>query len=61
MLENRIANSVVEHTNANNGYFILASFGDKKFIHFAADNVDFQEDIPDGKRTLHASVMSIYH
>ena len=50
MLENRIANSVIEHMNANNGYYIPDDFVDKRFIHFAADNVDFQEDTPDGKR-----------
>ena len=40
--------------------FIPDNFADKKFIHFAADNVDYQEDTPHGKRTLYATVMSIY-
>ena len=29
-------------------------------IYFAVDNIDFAEDIPDGKHTLHATAISIY-
>ena len=31
-----------------------------RHIFFAVDNVDFAEDAPDGKRTLHGTAMAIY-
>ncbi|RXM92639.1 hypothetical protein EOD39_19919 [Acipenser ruthenus] len=31
-----------------------------RHVFFAVDNVDFAEDIPDGKRSLHATSMAIY-
>jgi hypothetical protein len=31
-----------------------------RHVFFAVDNVDFAEDTPDGKRTLHGTAMAIY-
>lgn len=31
-----------------------------KFMYFAMDNINFQKDIPDGKATLHATVLILY-
>lgn len=31
-----------------------------RHVYFAIDNIDFSEDAPDGKRTLHGTAMAIY-
>ena len=31
-----------------------------RHVYFAIDNIDFSEDTPDGKRTLHGTAMAIY-
>ena len=41
--------------------FLIAPFPDLcLLVPFAVDNCDFQEDTPDGKNTLHGTVMNIY-
>ena len=56
-LENRIANTVLEKMITNGGYFIPDDFVKGRYTFFAADNVDFNEDTPDGKRTLHGILL----
>ena len=41
------------------GYIIPSMMVLGKFIYFAIDNLDFSEDTPDGKRTLHGTVTAI--
>ena len=55
-LENRIGSTVLEKMNENGGYFIPDDFVKGIYTFFAVDNVDFNEDTPDGKRTLHGTV-----
>ena len=31
-----------------------------RHVYFAIDNIDFSEDTPDGKLTLHGTAMTIY-
>ena len=55
-LESSIASSLLE-TNMASGYYIPSNIAKNKFIYFAADNCDFNEDTIDGKNTLHATAM----
>ena len=42
------------------GAYIPLDLVHRRQITFALDNIDFQEDTPDGKRTLHATVSVAY-
>ena len=59
-MEGHILNSVLQRIRANDGVYIPADVTHGRHIFFAVDNVDFAEDTPDGKRTLHATAMAIY-
>lgn len=59
-IENQIANVILKEIEENNGVYIPKMIKQNKFIHFAADNVDFHEDTSDGKRTLHGTVITVY-
>ena len=59
-LETQIASSVLQNIKVNSGIYIPPDVIHGRFIHCAADNLDFSEDTPDGKRTLHGTVMTIY-
>lgn len=59
-LENMIGNEVIKQMELNNGFYVPQNFVKGKHIFFAIDNCDFSEDTPDGKRTLHGTVMAMY-
>ena len=59
-METQIANSVVKRMMGNDGLYLPPDFILGRYIFFAVDNVDFAEDTPDGKRTLHGTAMAIY-
>lgn len=59
-VETQIANQAVVSMYENNGVFVPRNFVPGRHIFFAVDNCDFQEDTPDGKNTLHGTVMNIY-
>lgn len=59
-LETNMAKSVLKKITDNNGIYIPPEFQENEFVHFAADNLDFHEDTPDGKKTLHATVLVGY-
>jgi hypothetical protein len=44
----------------NDGEYLPADIGKGRHFFFAIDNVNFSEDTPDGKRTLHGTAMSRY-
>ena len=44
----------------NGGIFIPPDVVPGRRIFFLVDNVDFAEDTPDGKRTLHGTAMAIF-
>ena len=46
--------------NENNGVYIPPDIVPNRFIHFAVDNVVFSEDTPDGKKTLHGTIINVY-
>ncbi|KAL5007722.1 hypothetical protein ScPMuIL_016528 [Solemya velum] len=58
-LETQLANAVIESTREV-GAYVPATMRKGSFIFFAIDNSDFNEDTPDGKRTLHATATAIY-
>lgn len=59
-VESQIEASVLNRMDLNDGLYIPpdAVFG--RHVFFAADNVDFTEDTPDGKNTFHGTAMAIY-
>ena len=59
-IEGQIANTVLQRMRVNNGVYVPPDFVMGRHIFFAVDNVDFSEDTPDGKHTLHATAMAIY-
>ena len=59
-LETQIASAVLEKIRENYGIYMPPDIVLGRFIHCAADNLDFCEDTVDGKRTLHGTVMTIY-
>ena len=59
-LETQIASSVLDKIRENSGIYLPPDIVKGRFIHCAADNIDFCEDTVDGKRTLHGTVMAIY-
>ena len=58
-LETQLATSVIEDTQAQ-GAYLPSTMHKGRFIFFAVDNSDFNEDMPDGKRTLHATATALY-
>ena len=46
--------------NNNNGVYLPTNIVLGRFLFFAVDNIDFAEDTPDGKNTLHGTAMAIY-
>jgi len=59
-IEAHIASTVLERMILNNGVYMPPDVVMGRYIFFAIDNVDFAEDTPDGKRTLHGTAMAIY-
>ena len=51
---------VVKRMMDNDGLYLPPDFILGRYIFFAVDNVDFAEDTPDGKCTLHGTAMAIY-
>lgn len=59
-IEGMIAKAVVKRMETTNGIYIPSELKTGRFTHFATDNLDFQENTPDGKRTLHGTVLVAY-
>ena len=59
-METQIASEVIKCMEANGGIYIPRDLVVGRFIFCAADNIDFQEDTPYGKNTLHGTVMAVY-
>ena len=58
--ENELARSILDRMKNGNGVYIPPDFQQGRFVHFALDNIDFQEDAHDGRNTLHGTVMDAY-
>lgn len=59
-VEVQIEETVLKRILENNGIYLPVDFVKNRYIFFAIDNIDFSEDTPDGKRTLHGTAMAIY-
>ena len=59
-IETRIAMEEIRRMEMNGGAYLPPDISLGRFVFFAVDNVDFSEDTPDGKRTLHGTAMTIY-
>ncbi len=60
LIETALANAVVENTKRFQGLYVPPFIKKGSFIYFAADNTDFAEDTPDGKGTLHGTIIAVY-
>ena len=60
VIENSIAKAVLKRMADSGGVYVPPELKSDRFTHFATDNLDFTEDTPDGKRTLHATVLVAY-
>ena len=58
--EAHIEKHVIQRMEQNGGVFISPDAVIGRRVFFAIDNIDFSEDTPDGKGTLHGTVMAIY-
>ena len=58
--ETAMANAVSRQMHSSGGLYVPSDLVCGRFIFCAADNIDFLEDTPDGKSTLHATVMTCY-
>ena len=52
--------SVIKQMLATGEVYVPPELLKNRFVHFAADNLDFMEDTPDGKRTFHRAVLAAY-
>ena len=59
-LENEIAITFLQKMKENDGVYVPANIACGRHIFFAVDNVEFAEDTPNGKHTLHGTVMAMY-
>lgn len=59
-IETQIANAVLKQMESTNGVYVPKSLMKGRFIFFAIDNSDFNEDTPDGKHTLHATAKAVF-
>ena len=58
--ETQIANTIIRQMRETHGVYVPKSLQKDRIISFAIDNLDFSEDTPDGKNTLHATATTVY-
>ena len=59
-VESQIEKTVLQRMEKEGGMYLPPDIVKGRHVFFAIDNVDFAEDTPDGKRTLHGTAMTIY-
>ena len=59
-VESQIKKTVLKRIESEGGMFVPPDIVKGWHVHFAIDTIDFSEDTPDGKRTLHGTAMAIY-
>lgn len=59
-VESQIEKTVLKRIESEGGMFLPPDIVKGRHVYFAIDNIDFSEDTPDGKRTLHGTAMAIY-
>lgn len=58
-IETQLAEALLRHS-ADRCIYVFPALARGQFIYFAVDNSDFSEDTPEGKNTLHATVMAVF-
>ena len=58
-IETQLAKAVLRHS-ADRRIYVSPALARGQFIYFAVDSSDFSEDTPEGKNTLHATVMAVF-
>ena len=58
--ETDLANDVIRNIFNNGGMYTPSGMKKGRFVQFHIDNVDFEEDTPDGKRTTHVLMMAAF-
>ena len=58
-IEKRIACGVAERMKITGGFALPSIVKKGKSVFFAADNIDFLENTPDGQNTLHDTILVI--
>ena len=58
-LESQIEETVLNCIESEGGMFLPPDILKGQHVFFAIDNIDFSEDTPDGRRTLHGTGMAI--
>ncbi|XP_073237151.1 uncharacterized protein [Porites lutea] len=59
-VESQIEKTVLKRIESEGGMFLPLDIVKGRYVYFAVDNIDFSEDTPEGKRTLHGTAMAIY-
>ena len=59
-VESQIEKTVLKRIESEGGMFLPPDIVKGWHVYFATDNIDFSEDTPDGKRTLHGTAVPIY-
>ena len=59
-IETQLSAAVLKQATQHNGIYIPDGLVRGRFIFFAIDSVDFDEDTPDGKHTLHATATTVF-
>ena len=59
-VETQLAEAVLKRMASTGGVFVPPGLQKNMHIFFAADNIDFLEDTPDGKQTFHGTVITVF-
>ena len=59
-LETSLANAVIRNMQQFEGLYVPPTVKKGAFIYFAVDNIDFNEDTPDGKCTTHGTITTVF-
>lgn len=59
-MESEIEKTVIKRMQNDGDIYLPPDIIKGRRVFFAVDNIDFSEDTPDGKRTLHGTAMAIY-
>ena len=59
-IENGLGNMIVEKQNSNEGVYIPDNLTQNSCLHFAIDNIDFENDTANGKGEFHGTTTVIF-
>ena len=59
-IKNDLGHEVVENISLNHGHFVPPNIQLDILLHFAIDNIDLKNDIPDRKSEFHGTTPIIF-